>query len=229
MEASGARSVVDVTFRLTDDRYPFVRMSEAESCRFELIRLLPRGDGRYVEFFSVKGADPTVVRERAESTVVAETRLLASGNGTGLVEFEVTDGCPAVGLATQDAIPKTVTSEEGVGRIEAAIVPPPDPSNVVRQFQEEHPDATLVEISEAERPVPLFTGSELALTLEERLTDRQLEVLKAAYERGYYERPRAVTGEELAEELGITVATFSQHIRVAERRLLAILFENSVI
>jgi predicted DNA binding protein len=229
MGASGTRSIVDVAFTLTDDRYPFVRVSETEDCQFKLLRLLPRKDGRYAEFFSVEGADPSAVRQRVDSPEVREARLLASWDSTGLIELEVTDGCPAVELATQEAIPKTVTSEDGTGRIEATIVPPSDPSTVVERFQDEYPDATLVEISEADRPVPLFTGSELALTLEERLTDRQLEVLKAAYEAGYYERPRAVTGEELGDDLGITVATFSQHIRVAERRLLSILFESDVL
>ena len=229
MECRGTRSVVDVEFRLTDDKHPFVRVSDVESCQFELLRLLPRGEGQYAEFFGVKGAEPADVWERIESIDTLEARVLASRNSTGLFELEVTDRCPAVQLATSEAIPKTVTSEGGTGRIEATIVPPPDPSSVVEQFQDEFPAATLVEISEAERPVPLFSGSELALTLEERLTDRQLEVLQAAYEAGYYERPREATGEDIAATLDISVATFSQHIRVAERRLLAILFENEVV
>ncbi|WP_239642048.1 helix-turn-helix domain-containing protein, partial [Natrinema versiforme] len=39
-----------------------------------------------------------------------------------------------------------------------------------------------------------------------------MEVLKAAFEAGYYDWPRGCSGEEVAAELGIASPTFSQHI-----------------
>lgn len=54
-----------------------------------------------------------------------------------------------------------------------------------------------------------------------RLTDRQLEVLQLAYERGYFARPRGANATELAEELGIDASTFSQHLGTAESKLLS--------
>lgn len=58
------------------------------------------------------------------------------------------------------------------------------------------------------------------------LTDRQLAALRAAYFEGYYQRPRETPGGEIADTLGVSGATFSQHRRAAEQKLLRRVFEE---
>ncbi|WP_323676165.1 PAS domain S-box protein [Halorubellus sp. PRR65] len=58
-----------------------------------------------------------------------------------------------------------------------------------------------------------------ALDLERELTDRQLEVLKVAYNRGFFAWPRGSTGKEVARSLDISAPTFHQHIRKATDRI----------
>lgn len=53
------------------------------------------------------------------------------------------------------------------------------------------------------------------------LTDRQRSVITHALEAGYYEWPREVKSEVLAAELGISRATLHEHLRKAERKLIA--------
>lgn len=53
------------------------------------------------------------------------------------------------------------------------------------------------------------------------LTDRQYEVLSVAFERGYFDRPKQANATELADELGITQSTFTEHLMAAHRKLLA--------
>jgi len=53
------------------------------------------------------------------------------------------------------------------------------------------------------------------------LTDRQYEALELAFSRGYYERPRKTTAEELAEEMGISQPSMSDLLRRAEQQLLS--------
>ncbi len=48
---------------------------------------------------------------------------------------------------------------------------------------------------------------------------RQREFLNKASELGYFEIPREVTLEEIADEMGITKTTASNHLRKAERQL----------
>ena len=52
------------------------------------------------------------------------------------------------------------------------------------------------------------------------LTDRQHEALKLALSKGYYETPRQVSTEALAEEFGISQPSMSDLLRRAERQLL---------
>ena len=52
------------------------------------------------------------------------------------------------------------------------------------------------------------------------LTDRQREVLEVALDSGYFEWPRTTDSETLAQELGISRATFLEHLRKAEHKLL---------
>lgn len=45
------------------------------------------------------------------------------------------------------------------------------------------------------------------------VTERQREALESAYERGYFERPREATQEEIAEELDISAAAAGDRLR----------------
>ena len=51
------------------------------------------------------------------------------------------------------------------------------------------------------------------------LTDSQREALLGAFEAGYYDIPRDVTADELAEQLGISHQALSERFRRAYRRL----------
>jgi predicted DNA binding protein len=55
------------------------------------------------------------------------------------------------------------------------------------------------------------------------IPQRQRELLNLALEHGYFDIPREVTLEELADEMGITKTTASNHLRKAERKLMQFL------
>jgi predicted DNA binding protein len=61
------------------------------------------------------------------------------------------------------------------------------------------------------------------------LTDKQRRVVSAAYERGYYDRPRRVSSQALARSLGMSSSNLVNHRLKAEQRLLAVILnrENS--
>lgn len=52
------------------------------------------------------------------------------------------------------------------------------------------------------------------------LTPRQLDVLRAAVQQGYYASPRRTSTEALAVEFGVARATFEEHLRKAEVKVL---------
>jgi predicted DNA binding protein len=57
-----------------------------------------------------------------------------------------------------------------------------------------------------------------------RLTPRQLETVETAYEMGYFDRPRRSNATEIAAELGISPATFREHLTAGESKILEHLF-----
>ncbi|WP_049986214.1 helix-turn-helix domain-containing protein [Halobellus rufus] len=218
-----ADAVLEVEFILRDSNYPFVRVSEAESCTFELAEMIARDDGRYAEFFNVTGVDPDRVTALAAEHETAEASLLSRYEDGGLFEFSVSGDCPAHRLAELGALPRSVRAEAGEGRIVAEIPSQYDPGPIVDAFLATHPDAELAGKQEKGEVSPMFPESTHQRLLQDVLTDRQREVIDAAFEAGYYEWPRETTGQEVADGLGISSATFSEHIHAAERKLLTAL------
>lgn len=59
-----------------------------------------------------------------------------------------------------------------------------------------------------------------------KLTDRQREVLRTAYDLGYFEYPKGANAGEVADALGIAPSTFREHLSAAQSKLLTGLFEE---
>ena len=224
--AAEPQSVTRVEFGFSGGQYPFVAASDALACEFELAEMIPRGSGQYSEFFHVSDVDPRPILDGAIDHHAVEARLLRERKNGGLFEFVVAENCPAVDLAEQGALPRAVHGNDGTGRITAEIPSRYDAGTIVDGFLEEHPDGELVCKRAEESFTPIFTESSIETVLQTALTERQQEVLRAAFDAGYYEWPRECTGEEVAAELDISSATFSEHIHAAERNLLAALFET---
>lgn len=225
--SDGTASVVEVEFRLEDERYPFTGVTDAENCTFELAEMIPRSDGRYAEFFNVTGSDAARIAAIASEHDHADVTLLSEYEHGGLFEFLVSGDCPAHSLAELGALPRDVEGVDGEGRIVAEIPEQYDPSSVIAEFLEQYPDAELMTKRELDAASPLLTETAVQEVLYTHLTDRQREILEAAFEAGYYDWPRECTGTDVAAELGITSATFSEHIHAAERNLLSAIFDVS--
>jgi len=63
-----------------------------------------------------------------------------------------------------------------------------------------------------------YEGGERTL---DALTDRQLEVLKTAYDLGFYDVPREASIDDVAAEVGLNGGTVSEHLQRAERNILS--------
>lgn len=223
--ARGESPAVELEFAFDDPSYPFVRASADASCRLELEEMIPRGEGVYAEFYSVHGADLAAIESLAEDHPTASVTVIERYGDGGLIEFLVEGNCPAVRLAELGALPRSVVGDRGEGRIAAELPASRDVSEVVSTFQTEY-DGELVAKREREAFTPIFSSRELDRALERALTERQREVIETAFEAGYYDWPREITGTELAEQLGISQPTLSEHLATAERQLLSLVFER---
>lgn len=106
--------------------------------------------------------------------------------------------------------PTTITNE---GWYETKVFKDYESFNAFRKSCEDH-GISLDLISMTPEPSPSDDAS------QDGLTDRQREALTLAISRGYYESPRQVTAEELAQELGISQPSLSSLLRRGERQLL---------
>ncbi|ACM56632.1 helix-turn-helix domain-containing protein [Halorubrum lacusprofundi] len=219
--------VVEIELTVQNPAYPFVGVSEEEQCRVELAKIIPRPEGKYAEFFNVLGAPPARITSHVDTYDTVETSLLSEYDDGGLFEFIVSGNCPAYRLAELGALPKTVEGVDGRGRIVAEIPPRNDPPAVTGQFLEEYSDFELIAKRTKDTHTSMLTPSTLQQSILNDLTNRQQEVLQTAFGMGYYEWPRDCTGQDVADELGITSATFSEHVFAAERKILAFLFGNA--
>jgi len=149
---------------------------------------------------------------------------------------EATDGVrPYGGSGVQAVVVEGETPEQRIakrgGRVREYQVTPdgtkmtvvvPDSEDVrrvVRRVRESYTDASVsVEWGEPDT-------TERDTKPESKLTDRQYEVLEAAYRHGYFEDSRECTLEDLADILGISRWTVSEHLRAAQRNLCSHMLE----
>jgi PAS domain S-box-containing protein len=81
-------------------------------------------------------------------------------------------------------------------------------------------------VSRTRRERERHSMTEFAETLRSELTDRQFEALQRAYVNDYFEWPRPVSGQDIAESMGIARSTFHQHLRAAHSKIMDELFEE---
>lgn len=220
---------VQLEFSLSDPSYPFVGATAATDARLALESMVPRSDGTYVEYFTIADEDPDEVLEIAEDHEGSTARVLSAGEDSGLIELDVENNCPMVTLAEAGAIPRDVRSADGEGCVIAEVPEAIDATDVAATFLEEFPAAELRARRQHEPGASPFQTDGLSQALETPLSERQHEALRAAHEAGYYEWPRDVTAEEVAEKLDISAPTFHQHRRAAERKVVDVLVDGTAI
>lgn len=220
-------AVTRVEFDLSGVPYPFFEVTSQQSCTARLEEIIPRDDG-YAEFFSFTGIEPETVFDAVESEDDVDAQLLTTDDRSKLFEFSVsTDDCPAVHLAEAGALPRQIRGNGDTARLVADIPHSADPGVVIEAFLEEYDAAELVAKREQSAATPIVGEWELQRLIADRFTDRQREVMQAAHDAGYYDWPRKIDAQTLAEEFDIASATLHKHLRAAERKLVTALFDDS--
>lgn len=211
---------------MTDRAEAFVDLSTMASGEVHVEEQLDLADGSVVQYLTARGcpADRLLASVPGADTDVFE--VVSDRNGRLLLRLVSRNGGVMSTLERAGATTRRATAVDGAGRVVARLLPGVDPSAVIDAVVEAHPDAELVARRVRRLDGLSFAGSDLEELLRNRLTVRQWEVLVAAYRAGYFERPRERTGEEIATDLGISSATFSQHLRVAQRHLLSVVIDD---
>jgi PAS domain S-box-containing protein len=192
------------------------RVAAALYAEVEVRSVTPRSDGRYNVYASVRdGAAADVDALPDELNVVAAAEVVDEGP-PARVRLVVDDAGMWESLPDLAGRPETVVVDpDETARVTVTLPAATDLSEFASRLESYYRDVTLVA-----RRQHALTDRE-TMREEAGLTDRQHEVLEAAYHSGFFEWPRYSTGEEIASALDISQPAFLDHLRASERKLVA--------
>ena len=150
---------------------------------------------------------------------IREVRVISAVDGKHTFSVTVAGETPSDILAESGAVVTATTATPTATELTVELAPEQDVRTVLDGLRERYDAVELRARTQRDRRDR--RPSEFATAVDNRLTDRQQDALKAAHLNGYFEWPRPVDGDEIAETLDITRQTFHQHLRAAERKLVA--------
>ncbi|MFC7131804.1 MULTISPECIES: histidine kinase N-terminal 7TM domain-containing protein [Salinibaculum] len=216
-------AVVELEFRSTDPGDVFVVLSEqAGPCTLDGI--VPGEGGALLAYVTVDDATAAEVQRVVDAASGVPEARTVSENGATTVEVSLTSGSLCCPLVEYGANVRSAEATDGECRLVAEVSPESDVRSVVEHVTESFPETEL----RAKRELEPTAEDHAALPGDglDDLTDRQQEALEAAFRAGYFEWPRESTAEDVAESMDISSATLHNHLRKAEKRLLAEFFEE---
>lgn len=219
-----ADTVIQLEFDFTESDSLFAEAARTLDCRLTLDGYVPSQSG-WVMYLTVDGASPAAVVEEFSGTdQVARARRISGEENTGRIEVGVTGVSVLQVVSDAGATVQQASATPDTARfvIEAPIET--DVRRFVDSVGDAFPAATLFATRKRDREIT--TVGRPGGMLDE-LTDRQREVLEAAYQAGYFAWPRESTAEEVSESLGLASATLHGHLRKAEHVILSGLLDSS--
>jgi PAS domain S-box-containing protein len=217
-------TTTELEFEVADERLSVVWLARETGAEVTLERTVRRPEGVFGAFYTVEGADPDRVVDRAAAAPDAETAHAISEEEDACLIEVTTSSWFGTTFTEYGAVVRTARAHDSEGRLVVEAPAAADVRTLVESFRERYPDTELVAQRTRERAVQ--TLLELQDLLAERLTARQLEALETAYSAGYFDWPRESSGEEIAELLGVTQPTFNKHLRSAERKAFSMLLNR---
>jgi PAS domain S-box-containing protein len=218
-------SVVELEFDVADERFTFSRLSAAVGGTIRLDGSVARPDGTHLCFVRTEGIDPELVESTlADWSSVPSVACINEDGETTLFEMRLTEPRLFELLREYDGTIQSLSATDGVATLIVELPQGGDTRGLWNDLSESYPTTELAarrETSQANRQHRTHRS-----WVEGELTERQFEALQSAYYAGFYDWPREVTGEVLAEALDVTPPTYHYHLRAAERKLVSGVFES---
>lgn len=209
---------VELGLRIVDRDALASRMSMALGEPVRIDGTIPDDEGRSVVYIQTAG-DP----DRLPASVLAVESVDRPEDGDA-ARAAVTVTRPTLfdRLVDYGVTVERFRVESDTAEITVDIPPSGDVRQLIEALDNHYDRVDLV--SRREKSSGENANGSFPDTVGDRLTDRQYEVVQTAYLSGYFEWPRASTGEEVAETLDITQPTFNRHLRTVEQTLFSVFF-----
>ncbi|GAB3664380.1 bacterio-opsin activator domain-containing protein [Halopiger thermotolerans] len=239
-----ADSVAELEIVVRDESEPLSAIARGVGSRIDVRTVVPRSSGGSTVYCTIGGAEPAAIRTTLEGVSAVESFRVVGGddgddeddetNGTddrggpdadrAPLEIRLSDSTVAETLAEYGGALRSIAPVDDRARLVIELSSTVDVRSFVRTIDRTHPGTELVARRERDRSAP--PARPFDAELRDRLSERQLRTLEAAYYGGFFDWPRESTGEEIAETLGVSQPTFSRHLRLAQRKLFELLFDE---
>ena len=220
-----ADTVVEVELEIADRGAFVFDLSRDLDCELTYGGAVPQDEDTYLLFFTASGcATQALLEQASEYPEISAAAHVSDFESGSFFEFEVADPPIVSTLASHGGRTRSITVSKGVARVEAELAGDANVRALVDALSETFESVELVAYRERERPTQ--TREEFVSQLMAELTDRQRTALQKAFVGGFFEWPRATSGEELAASMDISPSTYHQHLRAAQRKLVTQIFDG---
>lgn len=185
---------------------------------------------------SERGEVDSIVRETGGGEAVVEEftaerdpdiegmeAVFADGTGT-VYRFErpADQGCVCERVERHGCPVRNVEARNGGLEVAFIAADLPELRSVVTDLRGVY---SRVAVRRLTQSTPDEGDADLVFVDRSAFTERQREVLRTAHEMGYFEYPKRANAGEVAAELGIATATFTEHLAAAQTKLLSALLD----
>ena len=217
--------IIELSFRI-ENANDYFGLSDPLDGAVSYARSVPTGDGGFLLYGTATGDGMQLIDGLVETEGTHCNSMTILDETESETRFELTLG--------EHPIFSTVSSQAGY--IHEAVIsggnfdmtfhyaPSANIQKAIDSVKTVHSSAKLITRTRTVRPESQCYESLEELT--DRLTERQLAALEAAYGAGFFNWPRDTSGETLADSLGISPSTYHQHLRKAQQTLMEIVFET---
>ena len=217
-------SVTRIEISSRDRGLFFVDLSARTGASLAYNGAVYREDGSVLLFFESDATAEAIFEAAADYPHIVSVEALSEYDGETLFEFVVTDDSLPGVLAERGVRIDAMGVDDGVASLDLELPTEGDVRTIVELLKERYPNTEILSQRRVEQPPSTrraFVGE-----IKTRLTERQLTALRKAHVSGFYEWNRTVTGDTLAESMDIGRATYHQHLRAAEKKLVDAFFEQ---
>lgn len=198
----------------------------------ELANAIYKGENKWIESITIQGGSESRVRTALKNDASIDTvELRPFGPTSNTYQFIgfVTEEKPFLltSLSRNDAVPYRLLATDDRVRIVAIVDDWDHLKNLAGHLESDFEAIELIETSSTESLGSPLGLDSLRNAVQGRLTEKQLELIETAYQKGYCKVPQEAKSKDVAAALDITQPTFSEQFRQAEDEIFSLLFADS--
>ncbi len=197
-------------------------LGQSTATPIDVVSALPTADGETALYLDVDADDRSAIGSWLEDAEhVSDHEIVTERRPARLRIETAAQTLPSV-LARHAADVRSVRVDGGQVHATVDVPVSDDIRDIVDALETAYDSVAVASLRNVERDGPQTPGESTVADL----TEKQRRALETAFHEGYFERPRVQSADDVAAVLDVSRSTFLQHLRAAERKLLAEVFDG---